>query len=385
MALRGADNSPLPRFNYVPTLDGWRALSVFAVVYYHSLHNGLTPGSIWSRLAARADVGVDIFFAISGFLICGKLLQELRETKTISLRDFYLRRSFRILPALWVYLAAIAGLTALGWVPTREWEFGSSALFVRNYFPLFYNNEVFGTYTAQFWSLAVEEHFYLLCPITILLVGTNIRRLRWPVLIFTLGVFAWRTVDAQYGWLIPFGVDVDAKSDTRIDALLWGCLAAGVYPFVHSYLNTSALRKIFWLPIGLLAAAVIFFRDLPGGSLLKAVLFPALIVSTAEAPDSILGRFLELPLLKWAGRLSYSIYVWQQLATFPIGLPHSPLRYVQVFPFNIALILMLACASYYLVERPMIHLGHELIRNIKSRPMARPRISPVTQVPSGTC
>jgi peptidoglycan/LPS O-acetylase OafA/YrhL len=87
-------------FDYVPTLDGWRALSVIAVISYHCLHNGLDPGSIWSRLALRGQVGVDVFFAISGFLICGKLLEELTDRKTISLKNFYLRRCFRILPPI---------------------------------------------------------------------------------------------------------------------------------------------------------------------------------------------------------------------------------------------------------------------------------------------
>src|SRR5450755_4347339 len=91
------------RFDYVPTLDGWRGLAVLGVVFFHCLNSGLVPGSIWAKLAARGHIGVDIFFAISGFLICGKLLQEMRQTGAISLKRFYLRRCFRIMPAVWLY------------------------------------------------------------------------------------------------------------------------------------------------------------------------------------------------------------------------------------------------------------------------------------------
>jgi peptidoglycan/LPS O-acetylase OafA/YrhL len=357
-------------FDYVPTLDGWRALSVIAVISYHCLHNGLDPGSIWSRLALRGQVGVDVFFAISGFLICGKLLEELTDRKTISLKNFYLRRCFRILPPIWGYLATLATLTAIGWVKTRSWEFGSTLLFVRNYFPLFHKGEVFGAYTAQFWSLAVEEHFYLLCPITMLLVGPKICRIRRAGLALALGLFAWRTIDAAHGWLIPFGVDVHSKTDTRLDALLWGCLAATIYPYVCARVNASTFRGKLWLPISLVAVLVILPSDLVADSLIKAALFPALIMSTAIAPESVLGRFLELPVMKWMGRLSYSMYIWQQLAIFPVGLSRSPLRYMQHFPFNISLIFIIACCSYYLLERPMIRIGHKLTRRISAGPMA---------------
>jgi peptidoglycan/LPS O-acetylase OafA/YrhL len=361
-------------FDYVPTLDGWRALSVIAVIFYHCLHNGLDPGSIWSSLALRGHVGVDVFFAISGFLICGKLLEELRDTKTISLKNFYVRRCFRILPAIWGYLATLAMLTASGWVKTWSWEFGSTLLFVRNYFPLFHKEQVFGTYTAQFWSLAVEEHFYLLCPITMLFVGPKICRIRWAGLILALGLFAWRTIDAAHGWLIPFGVDVNSKTDTRLDALLWGCLAATMYPYLRARLNASTLKDKLWLPTSLMVALVIFPRNFPGDSLIKAVLFPALIMSTAIAPETVLGRFLELPVMKWIGRLSYSIYIWQQLAIFPVVLSKSPLRYMQHFPVNIGVIFIVACGSYYLLERPMIRTGHKLTRRVSAGSMANSEV-----------
>src|ERR1700750_2044000 len=198
-------------FQYVPTLDGWRALSVLSVIFFHSLHNGVPPTGILHRIAVHGHLGVDMFFAISGFLICGKLLNELNETNSISLSRFYLRRFFRIIPPLWTYLSVLALLTAAGWVSISRWGFGSSVLFVRNYFPC-YDWTVLGPYTAHFWSLAVEEHFYLLCPLAMLLIGTRFRRLAWSAFLLALCVFVWRCLDGVHGWLTPFGTDVYAKT-----------------------------------------------------------------------------------------------------------------------------------------------------------------------------
>ncbi len=197
----GASLDSSYRSEHIPTLDGWRAISVLAVMWYHAIPCGLSPGTIAFRLAIRAHLGVDIFFAISGFLICGKLLQELQKTGSISLKLFYLRRCCRIFPAVWVYLFVLCMLASIGWTTSEGWEFSSTLFFVCNYFPS-YHGTVLGRYTAQFWSLAVEEHFYSLWPGIVLATGRDQRRLGWIALTLALAVFAWRAVDATHGWLI---------------------------------------------------------------------------------------------------------------------------------------------------------------------------------------
>ena len=344
-------------FHYIPTLDGWRALSVLGVILYHSLHNGLAPDGPISRLAKHGSLGVDMFFAVSGFLICGKLLTELTQTKTISLKRFYLRRFFRIIPPLWAYLAVMAVLATAGWISAKGWEFTSSLLFIRNYFPT-YDGAVLGQYTAHFWSLAVEEHFYLLCPVAMLLVGARFRRLAWGALSLALCVFVWRCINTAYGWWIPYGTSIDQTTDTRIDALLWGCVAAMLYPKIEARLRALRWKNI-WLPLSVVLIAAILLR-VPGLSLFQAMLFPALLMSTAALPESLLSRILEWPLLRWIGRLSYSLYIWQQFAIFPVQVPHSPVAALQHFPFNIGFIFLFAAASYYLIEKPAIRFGRSL-------------------------
>jgi peptidoglycan/LPS O-acetylase OafA/YrhL len=351
--------SCVARTDQIPTLDGWRALAVLGVIAYHSLANGLRPGWIGYGLAVRGYAGVNVFFALSGFLICGKLLREQQQSAGISLKRFYLVRSFRILPALSLYLAALAALAAVGWVQASGWEFMSTLVFIRNYFPLFYGHPI-GTYTAQFWSLAVEEHFYLIWPLVMVVLGPKLRRIGLAALALALIVFAWRSLDAHFGWFIPFATSVDSKTDTRMDALLWGCLAAIVYPYVHPRVQALPFGRSLWVPIAAVLAVVLILKHVPGGSLIQAILFPALIMSTAISPDSVLGRCLELRILKWTGRLSYSIYIWQQLLIIPVDSPSSPFRALQHFPANIAFVFLIAAASYYFVEKPMIQLGHRL-------------------------
>jgi peptidoglycan/LPS O-acetylase OafA/YrhL len=344
-------------FKYIPTLDGWRAISVLGVIFFHSLHNGLQPGSFLFRLAVHGYLGVDMFFAISGFLICGKLLNELAQTNTISLKRFYIRRFFRIVPPLALYLAVLAILTLSGWILVKSWEFESSVFFLRNYFPTFHD-VVIGQYTAHFWSLAVEEHFYLLVPMVILCMGRKPRRLAWTVLTAALCVFIWRSFGEAHQLLIPYGVDVTEKTDTRIDALLWGCLAAVVYPKAVQW-----LRSLGWQNLSVVIAAALVTAiclHAPGLTLLEAMLFPALLISTAVFPDSLLGRALEWPVMKWIGRLSYSLYIWQQLAIFPTLVPDSPMAVLQQVPLNLVVMLALASASYYFVEKPAIRMGRRL-------------------------
>jgi peptidoglycan/LPS O-acetylase OafA/YrhL len=352
-------------FDHVPTLDGWRALSIIGVICYHSSSLISGPSSVLSRMSDRGRFGVDLFFAISGFLICGRLLQELQNSGKVSLSNFYWKRCFRILPAVCAYLLILAVLTGLGWTGTHEWEFSSTILFVRNYLPLYHDGVIFGAYTAQFWSLAVEEHFYLLWPVIMLAAARNMRRLPTVTILAALSIFLWRTIDSAHGWLIPFGSGIDSKTDTRLDALLWGSLAAFAFPFLHRKAQQMSSLRWAWLIIAPLCVVVMFFQYMPGADLFRAVLFAALVASTALSSTSLLGSFLELPVLQWIGRLSYSLYIWQQLFLFPTHMARSPLHFLQEVPYNFGAILIAGVLSYYLVERPMIRFGRRMLAHFQ--------------------
>jgi peptidoglycan/LPS O-acetylase OafA/YrhL len=208
--------------------------------------------------------------------------------------------------------------------------------------------------------LAVEEHFYLIWPFILVLLRKHLRAAATVTLCAAIAVFVWRTIDSTHGWLIPFGTDINAKTDTRLDALLWGCLAAFAYPYLQSLATDSRLFRHAWKVIVPVAMLLTIFQNAPGGSFFRAVIFPAMIVSTALSPVSALSRLLSHSVMSWVGRLSYSIYIWQQLALFPTLASDSPLRTVQQFPLDLIAIVVMATFSYYLVERPMIRLGHRI-------------------------
>ncbi len=344
---------------YIPTLDGWRALSVIAVILYHGRFGFFKNGSILTRLSAHGERGVDVFFAISGFLICGLLLKEYERYGGISLRRFYIRRCFRILPPYYAALAGILAAAAFCALPVNYSDVLSCLLFYRNYKPLGMNAQG-GFYTAHFWSLAVEEHFYLIWPMLLILVKP--KRAGKVAILMAMAVFGWRVLETHFHLLAGIlpQANIMSRSDTRMDALLWGCLAAIYFPTIRRYVEGIRFSQL-WIPVLLMLALAQKFVS-PALSLFYAVLLPALVLSTVLQPASVLGRFLEWRPVRWIGTLSYSIYLWQMLFLPSVASEMAPgfFRYLQRPPWNLLSILVCSCLSRYVLEIPMTRLGHRL-------------------------
>jgi len=163
----------------MPTLDGRRAVAILSVVSYHDRLYSLRPlGTGWIHRFGL--YGVDLFFAISGFLICSRLLEEERLFGHFSLRSFYVRRAFRILPPALVFLIVVAALALARVFQLHVRELVVTLLFLRNYSGLAGTLTPDSNFVEHFWSLAVEEHFYLILP-GVLALTRNRRRL--PVLL----------------------------------------------------------------------------------------------------------------------------------------------------------------------------------------------------------
>jgi len=345
----------------MPTLDGWRAIAILAVMGYHAQDFHLFGHSI-TLLHNYGSQGVDLFFAISGFLICSRLLHEDNDTGKINLGDFYLRRAFRILPPVLVFLSLIAVLGSLHVIPITLMGWLSSLLFFRNYYSAVAGFDSF--YTLHFWTLSVEEHFYLLLP-AVLIVCRNFRRLALGCLIVFFLI-----------WQRIFLTGFPQRTDLHINALLLPALLA-----VLLFSGQVRLWFVRWMAP---SVALVFFAVCAllehrfGGDAsvaygLKPIFklaFALVIISTVLHPQAILSRFLELSWLRWIGRLSYSLYVWQQLffcdkriiqpQEFAVG----PLRIFQSSALSMFAVFAVATASYYWVERPAIQFGRRLLTKL---------------------
>lgn len=340
--------------NYIPTLDGWRAIAISMVLFCHLR----LPGNALQGIAGYGALGVHLFFAISGFLITGQLLHEASTRGAIDLRAFYIRRAFRILPAALLYLGVLSLLGfAFGSIPLNAGQIWSSVFFFRNYYVL---PAASSWYTGHFWSLSVEEHFYLLWPG--LLVGLGVARARWAVPILAISIAIWRALDSHFGWIAainPAWQDLVERTDYRLDGLLWGCAAAFIW-------HSPALRK--WLAkrgrseyalIAIAAMALCLIGKPPGYVALLAILMPLPLLFTSAHAGNWIGRTLESRPFRWFGRISYSVYLWQMLFLTAYGIPVS-LGSAQRLPWNLLFALTAACLSYYLIEQPLRRVGRKL-------------------------
>jgi len=339
------------RANYIPTLDGLRAVAIAMVMISHATHFShsiLDPGYI----------GVMIFFALSGYLITTHLLHEQDASGRISLRSFYWRRAFRILPAAVLFLGVLAALSSAGLVICGWRAIRPALLFYANY-----ADEHHRWAVGHFWSLSVEEHFYFVWPA--LLVAFGVTRGWITAAIVAVAISALRLlVDRGYVFQAVFQDTAHGNyhSDLFTDVILWGCVLA-------FYLHRSrrpAPSSVVSTALAIAAMALLVMPTTANLHLPKVVrnLLPAILLcAVVTAPRAPIGRFLELPPVRYIGRVSYSLYLWQQLF---LADPERRL------PLPVAVVLMCICAvlSYELIERPAIRFGHRLWQRWRPVPIA---------------
>ncbi len=346
------------RSGYLPTLDGWRAIAIAAVLLDHGTEMFFRRSSWYSYLRTGPN-GVSLFFAISGFLICSRLLEEGQLCGRISLKGFYIRRACRILPAAFTYLGVLALLAVCGLVIVTPLEWWSCILFFRNYLPPEWIRAGWGGYTIHYWSLAVEEHFYLLWPA--LLAFSGRARARYLAAGLAVAVAVWRWWDFHHQFVNRFlpGLLFPTRTDVRLDALLLGCLAALAMaePRWRIWLTRHFTMGVWWVCVLAYVLSQLLTRRHDYG-IQESALLAALVAGTVLHPAGMIGRMLENSAMKWVGRLSYSLYLWQQLFLVPGA--NWPLSLLQRFPWNLVPVFLLAWMSYELLERPMIRLGHRL-------------------------
>jgi peptidoglycan/LPS O-acetylase OafA/YrhL len=330
----------------IPSLDGLRALSISFVLFAHLSGTTGFPRLPKALTGGAAVFGVRVFFVISGFLITSLLLAEIARTGTVSVRHFYLRRTLRIFPPFYVYIAAIALAGALGWVALGDHDILAALTYTTNY------HHERSWYLGHTWSLAVEEQFYLL----------------WPFLVKYLGVgratrLALVTIIAapllRIGLLVgapAFRPGIGETFPTVADAIATGCLLACVRGRIDSSPRVLAFLRgpAFWLiPAGAMAFAFVpsAKADALFGQTITNLGIALAIERFVRFPVTPFGRLLNARPIVFVGVLSYSLYLWQQ----PFLNRHAHLG-LTAFPMNLALAFAAALASYYLIERPALRL-----------------------------
>ena len=361
---------------HIPSLDGIRACAVMLVFAAHAGLKGKIPG----------DFGVTVFFFLSGYLITTLLRIEHEQTGAISLRAFYLRRVLRIFPPFYLVLIVATVLTAAGALPgpaLRPEALWAQALYLTNYYVIqngWWVGHAPGTWI--FWSLCIEEHFYLAFPLVYILmlrlVPSRARQalvlggmcalvLGWRlVLVFALG----STHDRTY-----------MATDTRIDSILFGCIL-GVFanPILDSTRVSAGRWKKVLVPLALVGLLGSFLLRAPGfqNTLAYTVqgicLFP-LFIAAVRYPGWWLFQILNVRWVRFVGVLSYSIYLVHPSVLWGIA-SWVPAPGLAQAGLGLTLTLAIAYGIYVAVEKPAALLRRRLSRVLapEAKPAGRPEV-----------
>jgi peptidoglycan/LPS O-acetylase OafA/YrhL len=260
-------------------------------------------------------MGVSLFFFLSGYLITTLLRAEWDRFDRISIGGFYLRRVLRIFPPMYVVILLVVALSVWGVIPNLVSPGGTAAtsLFFANYWVIFNGHDSVPAGLGVFWSLAVEEHFYLVFPVAYIAMRKWLPN-RWhqvSVLVFVcLVVLGWRIFLDATG---ASDVRLYYATDTRVDALLWGAvLAIGFNPMY----GEVRLPKATWVgPAVVIASAALFWfgarmpEKFVYGFTVESIAAFGIFIPVILAPQSWIGRVLNWRPIAWLGLISYSLYL----------------------------------------------------------------------------
>jgi peptidoglycan/LPS O-acetylase OafA/YrhL len=347
------------RLGHRPFLDGIRGIAIILVMLFHT-RDPILPGG---------HIGVNIFFVLSGFLITSILVEEWSRSRRIDFRRFYLRRGLRLLPGLFALVVAVVAIkTAADQVGISYWEdersiwwSAAAAIFYFANWVKAFNLYELGALTHT-WSLSIEEQFYLIWPVALLLM----LRAGWR---FVSMIYALICAAIGSALLRLYLFDRDGFEraydglDTRADALLCGCIlslamSAGLVP--HSLVGRWIVSIAAAASAAFVAVACVtggeydgwlYYR---GGLLLTAIGTAVVMYRYLIEPTGVGNAILSSRVLSGFGLISYGLYLWHMPVYWVVEKMALPT--VADVPLRISLSLVTAVISYYLIELPFLRL-----------------------------
>ncbi|UPM54675.1 acyltransferase family protein [Gottfriedia acidiceleris] len=349
------------QFRYMAGLDGLRALAVLSVIAYHLNFSWASGGFL----------GVTVFFVLSGYLITDLLIAEWSTNQRIDLKSFWYRRAKRLLPGMFTLLLIVIAFVSLfksSMIGNLKQDSIAAIFYYSNWWYIFHHLSYFESFANpsilnHFWSLAVEEQFYIIWPILTLL-GLKYIKNKDRLFLYTLvGAIVSALLMAI---LFHPGSDpsrVYYGTDTRAFSLLIGASLALVWPSRKLTNNVTTSGKILIDLVGI--TGLLIFLLMVGktnqydsflyrGGMFLLSISAAMLIAGLAHPTSKIGRFLAMRPLKWIGLRSYGIYLWQ----YPVIILFSPkVNTGDISLFRaicqITLIFVLAALSYHYIEDPI--------------------------------
>lgn len=345
--------------NKISSLNGLRAISIIIVILYHfKLHGTIDESAYLVKLLDlffRGGFGVNVFFVISGFLITTLLIKEENKTHSISLKNFYIRRTLRIFPAFYFLLLVYFIMQLLGYIYISNIAYFSAITYTKYIF-----KDGKEWFTGHAWSLSIEEHFYLLWPVLFKVFKKYRNTVPWLLILLSVVYEVFRLKDFPN----QYNLNILARANT----LAIGCLFAihkdaivnylqAKWAYVIAIATTTVLMLSYFennFPTNLMIGKLFYVLGGTDG-IISSFAIAFIMFYSIYGPKNWWYWFLNTKLINFIGLLSYSLYLWQQLFTYKSDM------FINKTPYNFIFLILASLFSYYIIEKPFLKLKDRFI------------------------